>query len=97
MVLRIRLSDGFAFSVRLFDKVQNKMGLTFARPAGGTLYVIFGGLAIWLCFHNFRPMTLRRCFSAGLRFIGYFSNSSVTQAYAFLLFIFEILPFIIDR
>jgi len=42
-------------------------------------------------------MTLRPCFSAGLRFIGYFLVESLAQTRAFVLFNFDILPFIIAR
>lgn len=66
-------------------------------PRGKYNYVIFGGLAIWLCSHNLRPMTLRPCFSAGLRFIGYFLIKSLAQTKSFALFNFEILPFIIAK
>jgi hypothetical protein len=87
------------FSVRtvLLYKVQ-KTGLAFCQTRGRKHnYVIFGGLAIWLCFHNFRPMTLRPCFSAGLPFIGYFPAQSLAQTKAFALFNLEILPCSIAR
>ena len=48
----------------------------------------------WLCFHNFRPMTLRPCLSAGLPFIGCFLFLSLAHTRAFILFNSEMSPFI---
>jgi hypothetical protein len=67
-------------SVRFCFKVQVKTGLAFARPADeNTIMLSSAAWRSWLCFHNFRPMTLRRCFSTGLRFVGYFPVHSLAH------------------